>query len=460
MLLYFILIYLALTVALGLWASRRVRNSNDFLLAGRGLPLYLEASALFATWFGAETVMGASSSMAEGGLYSVIEDPFGASLCLFLIGMFFARKLYRMDILTFGDFYRVKYGKWMELAASICLVLSYIGWIAAQMVALGSIMHLVVPGISPTEGIWICSLVVVLYTFTGGMWSVAITDFVQSMLIIIGILLTFYELQTEVPLGKVISQTPDSYFRFFPNANLTEMLNYAAAWITIGLGSIPQQDVFQRIMASKSEKVAVRSSYIGGFLYLTVAVVPLILVLYARILEPSLMHGDTQLMLPKLIQLRTSLGIQIIFFGALLSAVMSTASGALLAPSAILGENIIGHYLVKDKKRLLFFSRLSVLIIAAIALSMALSNGHIYELVGESSALSLVSLFVPMVAGIYWKKANPAGAILSLVLGMAAWMIASRIETEIEPILYGLGASIAGMLLGTLVPRDTQVVTN
>jgi Na+/proline symporter len=359
-----------------------------------------------------------------------------------------------MDILTFGDFYRVKYGKWMELAASVCLVLSYIGWIAAQMVALGMIMHLVVPAISTEQGIWICSLIVVLYTFTGGMWSVAITDFVQSMLIIIGILLTFYELQTEIPLGKVISQTPDSYFRFLPNTNLTDMLNYAAAWITIGLGSIPQQDVFQRIMASKSERVAVRSSYIGGFMYLTVAMVPLILVLYTRIMAPQFLQGEeAQLMLPNLIRLKTSMGIQIIFFGALLSAVMSTASGALLAPSAILGENIIGHYLVKDKKRRLFYSRFSVLIIAAIALSMALSNGHIYELVGESSALSLVSLFVPMVAGIYWKKANPAGAILSLVLGMVAWLLASHFETEINPLLYGFAASIVGMVLGVLLPQ-------
>jgi Na+/proline symporter len=328
------------------------------------------------------------------------------------------------------------------------------------MVALGMIMHLVVPTISAPQGIWICSLVVVLYTFTGGMWSVAITDFVQSMLIIIGILLALYELQTEVPLGKVLSDTPKEYFRFFPNANLTDILNYAAAWITIGLGSIPQQDVFQRIMASKTEKVAVRSSYIGGFLYLTVAMVPLILVLYARVLAPELLHGDTQLMLPRLIQLKTSLGIQIVFFGALLSAVMSTASGALLAPSAILGENIIGHFIIKDKKRVLFYSRLSVLIIAAIALALALSNGNIYELVGESSALSLVSLFVPLVAGIYWKKANKTGALISLVLGMGTWLIALKLNTEINPLLYGLGASIIGMIAGVFIVQKGKTVTN
>jgi Na+/proline symporter len=128
---------------------------------------------------------------------------------------------------------------------------------------------------------------------------------------------------------------------------------------------------------------------------------------------------------------------------------MSTASGALLAPSAILGENIISHFLIKDQpKKLLLFSRIGVLIVAIISLTMALANSNIYELVGESSALSLVSLFVPMVAGIYWKRANTIGALLSIFGGMLIWLLCLSIETEINALVYGLGASILGMLLG------------
>lgn len=451
MLAWFVILYLLVTIVIGLLAARMVKNSDDFLLAGRKLPLFMSAAALFATWFGAETVLGASSAFAADGLIGVVEDPFGASLCLFLIGIFFARKLYRMDILTFGDFYRLKYGKWVEFFASVCLVLSYLGWIAAQMVATGLVIHLV-SGIEMHYGIIIGSFVVILYTFFGGMWSVAVTDSVQMVLIIVGLLAALFQLNHTLPATDLISKTPATFFHFLPQGNTTSVLNYFAAWITIGLGSIAQQDVFQRVMASKTEGTAVRASYLGGIMYLSIALVPLILALYARELLPHYLDGDTQLMLPDLIMQHTSLWVQILFFGALLSAIMSTASGALLAPSAILGRNIIGHFIIRDQpKKLLLFSRIGVLVVAAVSLGMALSNSNIYELVGQSSALSLVSLFVPMVAGIYWKRANTIGAMLSIFGGMLIWIICLNLETEINPIIYGLSASILGMLIGGFI---------
>ncbi|MDQ2656821.1 MAG: sodium:solute symporter, partial [Bacteroidota bacterium] len=139
MLLTAIIAYLVLTILVGFWASRKVSTSKDYMLAGRSLPLWLGASALFATWFGSETVFGASSEFLKGGLYHVIEDPFGASLCLFLFGMFFARRLYNLRLLTLGDFFKVRYGKNTELVASLFLAPPYLGYIAAQLVAMGLI---------------------------------------------------------------------------------------------------------------------------------------------------------------------------------------------------------------------------------------------------------------------------------------------------------------------------------
>lgn len=455
MLLWSVIIYLIISVAVGLGAAVLVKNTEDYHLAGRSLPIYISAAALFATWFGSETVLGASSVMAKKGIYGVIEDPFGASLCLFLLGAFFARRMYRMNILTIGDFYRDRYGKKMELAASICLILSYLGWIAAQMVAMGIILH-VVSGLDVRTGIFIGSFVVILYTAVGGMWSVSISDFMQMILIIVGLSLALWHLNGQIPVTQVLKNTPDNLFVFFKSGNFVTHLNYFAAWITIGFGSIPQQDVFQRVMSAKSEKVAVRSSYIAGFMYLSVALIPLILALYARILEPESIHGDSQLMLPHMILNHTGIWIQILFFGALLSAVKSAASGALLAPSTILSENIIYHFIMKGEEKVMInVSRLSVLIVAALSLTMALMKNNIYELVAQSSALSLVSLFVPLVCGMYWKKANTLGAMLSLFLGMAAWGLALFMDTEISPLLYGLGMSITGMLIGVISERKS-----
>ena len=262
MLLFYILLYLILNVLVGIWASRRVHNTTDFLLAGRKLTFPFATAVVFATWFGSETLLGASAQFSEKGLLGVIEDPFGAALCLVLIGFFFARKLYRMNLLTFGDFYRVRYNRLTEIIASFFLVISYFGWIAAQMVALGIILNLV-SGINLTGGILLGFLVVVIYTYLGGMWSVSVTDFMQTIVIIAGLLFVTISLVIQIPVTQVINDLPPDFLRFTPpaSAGTTGWINYFAMWITIGFGSIPQQDVFQRVMSSKSERVAVYASF-------------------------------------------------------------------------------------------------------------------------------------------------------------------------------------------------------
>ncbi|GEO04292.1 sodium:solute symporter [Adhaeribacter aerolatus] len=450
MLLFFILLYLTFNVLLGFWASRRVNNTQDFLLAGRKLTLPMATAVVFATWFGSETLLGASSEFAEKGLIGVIEDPFGAALCLFLVGLFFARKLYRMNLLTFGDFYRVRYNRQTELIASIFLVVSYFGWIAAQLVALGIILNLVV-NIPLIVGILLGFIVVVGYTYLGGMWSVSVTDFLQTIMIILGLLFVVGSLLIQFPFSEVMHQPPADFFRFTPVAKAysTEWINYFAMWITIGLGSIPQQDVFQRVMSSKSEKVAVYASFMAGILYLTVAFMPLLISLYAKVLHPELMQQDTQLLLPVLILQQSSMWMKVLFFGALLSAIMSTASGAMLAPAAILSENILKPvYRNITDKQLLHLSRVSVLLVAVVSLGFALLRSNIYELVSESSALSLVSLFVPMVAGIYIPRTSSRAAFISMLAGMGVWLMALAVGTAINPLIYGLGASFLGLGLG------------
>jgi solute:Na+ symporter, SSS family len=456
MLLVFIILYLLVTILVGVWASRRVHNTADYLLAGRRLPFPIATAVVFATWFGSETLLGASSEFAEKGVLGIIEDPFGASLCLLLIGLFFARKLYRLNLLTFGDFYRQRYNRQTEIIASFFLVISYFGWIAAQLVALGIMLNLIT-GLSLAAGIGVGFVVVVLYTFMGGMWSVSVTDFLQTIMIILGLVVVTVSITGSQPWTKVIHTLPPDFFRFTPaeNAGYQSWLNYFGMWITIGLGSIPQQDVFQRVMASRSEKVAVYASFAAAGLYLTVALLPLLLVLYAKAGHPELLQGDTQMLLPGLILQHSPVGIQILFFGALISAIMSTASGAILAPAAILSENLLRpFYAARTDRQLLRLSRLSVLVVAFISLGLALLRSNIYELVSESSALSLVSLFVPMVTGLYWPQTNSRAAILSMVAGMGVWLAGLYLETAVNPMLYGLAASAMALVLGNRLFRS------
>jgi SSS family solute:Na+ symporter len=459
MLLGFVGIYLLATLAVGWYASRYVKTAQDFAIAGRKLPTFVVTSGLFATWFGSETVMGASSEFIEKGILGIIEDPFGASLCLMLIGLFYARPLYKLNLLTFSDYFRIRFGRPAEWVSAIFMIPSYFSWIAAQLVALALLLQ-VLTDIPFFLGVFTCAAVVVFYTYIGGMWSVSITDTVQTVIIILGMLfLTISILNKSGGFSTIQSHVPDDFWRITPKeTSLKSWTIYLAAWITIGLGSIPQQDVFQRVLSAKSEKVAVRSSYLAAFMYLSIACMPLIIGLCGSILYPDILAKDTQMAIPLLVLRHMGLAMQILTFGALLSAILSTCSGATLAPATVLAENLIKPLYGKkmSDKTLLQIMRSSVVIIAGISMALALYKKHIFELVAESSALSLVALFVPLTAGLYWKKARLKGAILSMISGTAVWSYFEFFPNEYPSLIWGLLASISGMIIGSfLTHTDT-----
>lgn len=236
--------------------------------------------------------------------------------------------------------------------------------------------------------------------------------------------------------------------------NSKSILTYVAAWMTIGLGSIPQQDIFQRVMASKSEKVAVYSSLLSSFFYLSVALLPLLAVLCARKIYPEIAREDAQMILPKTVLAHTGLFTQILFFGALLSAVMSTASGAILASASVLGENVVRPFVKNpNEKTLLVILRISVVAITLVSLSMANTKSNIYELVSQASALSLVSLFVPLVAGLFRKNSTSTGAVFSMVTGFGAWLFCNILSLEVPASIPGLISSWLGLLFGDFLEK-------
>ncbi|MGA0025819.1 MAG: sodium:solute symporter family protein, partial [Burkholderiales bacterium] len=357
MLLTFVILYLLVSIAIGIIAALRVHTAKDFIEAGRSLPFYVVAATVFATWFGSETVLGVSSTFLKDGLGGIVSDPFGSSLCLIFVGLFFAAKLYRMNLLTIGDFYRVRYNSVAEVLVSIAIVISYLGWLSAQIVVIGLVFNVVTGGMVSTElGIIIGAVVVVIYTLWGGMYSVAWTNFVQMVVIICGLFYIAWIVAGKAGgVGTVVAHAAAAgKFEFWPSPEPREILAFIAAAITVMLGSIPQQDVFQRINSSRTEKIAVYGSVVGGTFYFFFAFVPVFLAYSAFLIDPkmveTLMTKDHQLILPTLILQQTPLFAQIIFFGALLSAVMSTASGTLLAPSVTFTENILKHVLQKDFK--------------------------------------------------------------------------------------------------------------
>lgn len=474
MLLWFVIAYWAISVAIGLWASLRVHNTSDFAVAGRHLPFYMVTATVFATWFGSETVLGIPAKFLKENLHGVVEDPFGSSLCLILVGLLFARPLYRMRLLTIGDFYKRRYGRGVEVLTTIAIVLSYLGWVGAQITALGLVFNIVSAGaISQIAGMWIGSATILIYTYFGGMWAVAITDFIQMIIIVIGMLWIGNEVTGQIGgVSTVIQHAANAgKFNFWPDANFAAVAAFVAAWCTMMFGSMPQQDVFQRVQSAKTENIAVWGSVLGGSLYFLFAFVPMFLAYSATLIDPQMVAGlidsDPQRILPTLVLTKTPMFAQIMFFGALLSAIKSCASATLLAPSVTFAENILKPMFPHmGDKQLLRNMRVTTLCFTVLVTLYAMNtNSGIYEMVGSAYQVTLVAAFIPLFAGVYWHRATNQGALFAIFAGTTTW-IALLVSAEMsDETIKALPAAVSWLFQGlqplqVLTPQGAGVIAS
>lgn len=465
-LLTFVLVYLVGTMAIGVYAGTRIKSTTDFAIAGRSLPLAMVITTTFATWFGAETVMGIPAKFVAGGLNAVVEDPFGASMCLVLVGAFFARKLYKMSLLTIGDFYRHRFGEGVEIFCSIAIILSYLGWVAAQITALGLVFSVLSGGqIEPAIGMTIGTVLVLVYVLIGGMLAVAWTDFIQMIVLVVGLsLIAVMAGEQAGGAGKVLDMAvANDWFRILPEPTAQGWIWFVAAAITMMLGSIPQQDVFQRVMSAKDSDTASKGAIIGGFSYLAFAFVPMFIVASSLLIMPEqtreLLAHDPQKVLPTLIMSKMPLIAQIFFFGALVSAIKSTSSATLLAPSTSFVENILKNIRpgMSDRQVLLAL-RITIFIFTGLVLTYAIrmQGTAIYDMVSSAYQVTLVGAFIPLVMGLYWPRATTQGALCSIACGIGVWaaFLVNTAWGEAFPgQLAGLIAAFCGMVIGSLVPQ-------
>lgn len=472
MLLTCVVIYMLFTIGIGLYATTMVKGSKDFMVAGRSLPLFMNFACVFATWFGAETVLSVSAKFAHEGMGFVSGDPFGASFGLILVAVFFARTFYQMDLLTIGDYYHARYGKFVEVLASLAIASSYLGWTSAQLTALGLVINVLFDQLTLNQAIMIGAVIVTIYTMFGGMWSVALTDVVQTVAIVVGLIIVAVLMgQKAGGVEAVVSHAYQSgKLNLFPHTTAAAWLIFVGEFLTMSLGSIPQQDVFQRVTSAKTERTAIIGTLAGGVFYFFFAFVPMFIAYSATMIDVShleLFAGEdareVQKILPGLILKETPIWCQVLFFGALLSAILSTASGTLLAPTSILTENVLQQFTQHFSDRTMLWTlRLMLVAVAGMGTYISVtSQKSMYELVESGYGVTLVLAIVPLTFGIYWKKSSTQGAVLSMLLAIPTWVAAQyTYDTEsaelwrhVPPSLYGMGASMVGMIVGSLMPQ-------
>ncbi|MFQ6332774.1 sodium:solute symporter family protein [Methylophilus sp. 3sh_L] len=465
MLIWFVVAYLLVSIGIGLFAARNVHSTKDYAVAGRHLPLPVVTATVFATWFGAEAVFGVSATFVREGLTGVAADPFGSSMCLILAGIFFSSRLYKLNILTLGDFYRMRYNRSVEVLTTLAIVISYMGWVAAQIKALGLIFNLISNGsISEPAGMILGTAIVLTYTTLGGMLSVAILDFVQMIVVIGGLLFIAYLVSGQTGgIAPVIAHARDAgKLHFFPQStDWSIWLTFMGGWLTMMLGSIPQQDVFQRITSAKSGKIALWGSLFGASIYFCFTFVPMFIAYAATLIDPAtfgtLVDTDSQRVLPTLVLTHTPLLAQAIFFGAVLSAIMSCSSATLLAPSVSFAENVVKGFMPHmSDHHFLRVMRLCLVGFAAMVLFYALNSElSIFGMVESAYKVTLAGAFVPLLFGAFWKRATSQGALAAIVLGIASWVLLEvMVENSLIPAqLIGLLVSAVAMVIGSLLPQ-------
>lgn len=416
------------------WMARgRVRTAEDFLVAGRRLPFSLAWMTILATWFGAGTLLAAADEVSREGLRGAALDPLGAGACLVFAGLFVAAPLWRMQLLTVPDFFHRRFGPVAELIASSILVPSYFGWIAAQFVALAGVLDLFF-GIDPAMGLIFVAVVGTGYTLLGGMWSVTLTDAVQVVLLLAGLVVLLVAVLLDLGhgsaaegLSRIARESPAESLVVIPTEDVRALLGWLGVFVVGALGNVPGQDLLQRVFASRSEATARNACLIAGVLYLLFGAIPLALALSGRLLFP----GDAETaILPTLAHAFLSPALAVTFVVSLLAAILSTIDSALLSPASVLARNVVAWRRTGDRPEVsIGTTRWAIAAVAVSSLCLAYAGESAYSLLEEAYALTLVGLFVPLVFGLWFTPRGEGAAIAAMLAGTVVWSMALVMDT-------------------------------
>ena len=430
--------YIAIVVFLGFKYSNKIVESDDLALAGRGLTLPFMVPSIVATWICAGAMMGAAGEAYLWGLQGVIFDPFGPVLMMFLVAIFFAYRLRKTGYATMVDFFEIRYSRKMGILYMLIQIISATGWLGGQLVALGIIVNLTT-GFNMLLATLIATAVVIIVTYFGGLWALSRVDAISFILIIVGLFLMFPVVMDQVGgIGNFITRAEN--WAGLPTFSLVPIIKgspgylkytgplaimyYISAWSALGLGDINSQVLLQRLLAAKDEKTAVRGFAISGLFYLILGLIPIFIGIAMFSYGLKLPVDQTELVLPWVANYLLSPLVGTLFVISLAAAIISTVGDNCLIVSTLLGYNLYEYLApgVTPKEKLKMI-RISIPIVAMVAMVIALTFANVYNLIVFSSAVSLATIVAPYIAGFFWKGANNKGAIASYFGGLFTLII-------------------------------------
>ncbi|MEQ8822907.1 MAG: sodium:solute symporter family protein [Filomicrobium sp.] len=446
--------YIAIQFAIGIWVARRVKLESDYILAGRNVGTAFAAFSIFATWFGAETVIGAAGSVYSDGLSGAQGEPFAYGVAIILMGLLFAVPLRRRGLTTFADLFAQRYGPSVERLVVLLLIPGSILWAAAQIRGFGQIFSSA-SGVDVTTGIIVAFVAVVAYTMIGGLLADIYTDFVQGIAILAGLiaLLVFVLLEAGSPATALAQVDAQRLAIMGPEQSL---MDFIEQWAVPICGSLVALELISRLLACRTPGVAQRASFFGGGAYLLVALIPV----YIGLIGPSLRPGldESEQLIPQLAETYLPTFFYVIFAGALISAILSTVDSALLACSAMLSHNLVQHVVpVKSEKGKVWMARGGVAALGTIATYMALTSDSIGDLVEFASAFGTAGVFVVTLFALFTRIGGPISAIATMATGALVWAFSGPLLFDVAtPYTFGVVAALITYPLVALVERQWQ----
>jgi SSS family solute:Na+ symporter len=443
--------YLVVFFALGLAMYYLVRSSGKrFIVAGRALPLFLVGTTMLAQSLDANATMGNAAGVYTGGWWAGFQFPLGLALCLVVTGLFYARPLNKLNLITLPDFYYRRYNSTVEILVSLLMAFSFMILVAGNIAGSAWILSTIF-GWDYMRSLITISIILFFYTFSGGLFSVVATDIAQIYPAIIGFVVGFFYLLMTYGWDFFASAIPAGHFDM---SGLTVMQNGAllnwAGILALGLGDVVALDFMERVFAAESPKTARRACFYGATLTLVTGIVASFMGLMALKLVPQ--AADTRMVLPTL-----AMGLPFIFglliMGGIVGAGLSTGDGGLLAVSSVFGRNIYQRNILKTWKkkytpedraaldtRLLWITRVTGIPVMLGAITLAIIKPEPGIMLVLAFDVVFAGCLVPLTLGLFWKKANTTGALAAVIIGSLLRLI----------LYYTIPEHLAG--LDTLIP--------
>lgn len=448
-----VLAFLALSLIVGTLTSRLVKKSSKrYMIAGKSLPLFFVGTMLAAQSIDGNSSLGNVSLVYQFGFWAGAAIPIGLGICLILTGTVYGKRLNKMAMLTLPDFYYRRFGNAAEGISGILMMISFIVLVAGNFAASGFILSTVLE----IDFVWamlLASIIVLIYTYAGGLFSSAYTDIFQIYLAIGAFWAAFIFFAggfSGVQFGAILGNAPPEYLDL---SGLFDMGNGAlvnwAGILALGLGDLVALDFMERVFSAKDGKTARKGALMGAGLTLSTVVPTSMMGIVALYFLPSL--ADPFTAYPELAINHVPFPIGAALLMGVLGASMSTANGGLLAISSVMSRNIIQRDILRrmlkrpglDDRKLLLTTRIFTIpmMVAAFVLGYLIPQPGVYLILAFD--IVFAGAWAPLTLGLFWRKANTPAALASLIVGSALRLLMffitpveyAGIETMIPPVI-------------------------